>query len=137
MTDATQYAEEQFAGMWFSNTAPDGAIDGPAVALWTVAPSNTLDFSNEVSGGSYSRVTTTSSDWTKNQSGGPIEYQNANDIDFGVLDSNSNISVEGIVLVREDLQSPQGIYANDDVSVTVSAGDAFRISTNNASFSID
>lgn len=138
MADATDYSENQFADMFFNNTAPDGALDGPSVALWTTAPANAPTFSNEVDNANeYARVTTSASDWTEAQAGGPVEYQNANDIDFGVLNSGSSTTVEGVVLVREDLGSDQAIYANDDVSVTVEAGNEFKINANDASFKID
>lgn len=137
MTDATQYAENQFADMWFNNTAPDGALDGPAVALWTVAPANAPDPTNEVAGDSYARIVTASADWTETSAGGPTTYENAVDLDFGVLDSAGSTSVEGVVLVREDLTSDEFLYANADVSESVAAGNEFKINAGDATFSID
>lgn len=138
MTDATTYAEKQFADMWFANSEPDGAIDGPAVALWTTAPANDPDFANEVDDANeYARVSTTAADWTETSTGGPVTYENDVELDFGVLNSGGSVTVEGVALVREDLASDEAIYVNDDVSVTVDAGNEFKINAGDATFSID
>lgn len=137
MTDATQYAENQFADMWFNNTAPDGAVDGPSVALWTTTPANAPDAANEVAGDSYSRIATVSADWNETSAGGPTTYENGVELDFGVLDTGTSTTVEGVVLVREDLTDDQFIYANGDVSETVDAGNEFKINAGDATFSID
>lgn len=123
--------------MWFADQTPDGSIGGPTVALWTTAPSDDPDFSNEVSGNQYSRITTTSSDWTQSGAGAPTEFTSDTDFSFGQLDDSADVTVEGVVLVREDLQSDEAIFAGDDVSTTVASGNEYKIVTGEASFSLD
>ena len=137
MSDATDYAEAQFADMWFDAQEPDGGVAAGdlGVALWTTAPANDPDPDNEVSGDSYSRVTGTN--WDLDLEAAPREYSNADEIDFGVLDTSDSTTVEGVVLVREDLADDEFIYANDDVSATVDAGNEFKINAGDATFNID
>lgn len=137
MTDATTYTENEVMDMFFANTAPDGALDGPSVALWTTNPANSPDAANEVGGNQYARVTTTASDWTETSAGGPVQYENGVTLDFGQLDDSVDVTVEGVVLVREDLTDDQFIYANGDVSEVIEAGNEIRIDAGNATFSLD
>lgn len=142
MTDATAYAEAEFADMWFAAAAPDGAVANAdlAVALWTVAPANAPDGTNEVAGDSYSRISGVT--WNNSNASAPREYTNGDVIDYGVLDTATQTSVEGVVLVRTDTANTASgteefIYANGDVSEVVDAGNEFKINAGDANFSID
>lgn len=140
MTDATDYAEGQFADMWFAatNADPAPANADVAVALWSVNPADDPDITNnELSGDSYSRVSGVT--WNQVVIG---EYENGGEINFGVLDTSTQKSVEGVVLIRTDTANTssgteEAIYANGDVSVTVDAGNEFKINAGDANFSID
>lgn len=135
MSDATVYAEDQFQGMWFANQIPDGAIDGPDVALWTTAPTDAPDTTKELAAPEYSRISTTSADWTVTNAGSPTVYANTVEFDFALLNPDLQVQIEGVVLVRPD--NGECIYANDDVSKTIDAGDEFKIRAGDASFQID
>lgn len=138
MTDATAYAQDQWIGMFFEGTAPDGPVDGPAVALWSTNPSDDPDFTNEVSASGYGRIPTTAGDWTRfTPSGTETGVQNAVELDFGVLSESSQTSIEGVVLVREDLTNDQAIYASGDISLVIDAYNSFRIDAGDATFDID
>lgn len=140
MSDATDYAENQFMDMWFAGVAPDGAVaDGSlALALWEdVAPADSPDFTNELAGDSYARISVNQADWTKDTSGSSTNYTIAVDADFGVLDSAADKAVEGVVVVRTDLTDDHAIYANGDVSETVAAGNEFKINAGDATFTMD
>lgn len=130
-TDKTDYMEQQTLDRIFANTTPDGAVDGCYVALWASSPANGPDNTNEVSGGSYSPVQVTASGWTQANAAAPRRYENANNISFGVLDSNSDITVTGVVLYDgSDTSTANALYADDlsGGSTTVSAGNKFEIS---------
>ena len=128
--------------MWFAAASPDGAVANAdlAVALWTTNPANAPDGANEVSGDSYSRVAGVT--WNNSNASAPREYTNGDVIDYGVLDTSTQTTVEGIVLVRTDTANTASgteefIYANSDVSETVDAGNEFKINVGDATFSID
>lgn len=138
MTDATDYLESQTLDRFFANVSPDGAIDGPTVALWTTGPADAPDATNEVSGDSYSRFTTTSADWSTFSTGDSgYGYENSTALDFGVLDSSTSTSVEGVVLIDDTGTSDKFLYASGDVSKSVAAGDEFKINAGDASFTMD
>lgn len=130
-TDKTDYMETQTLDRIFANTSPDAAVDGCYVALWGSSPANAPDNTNEISGGSYSVVQVTASGWTQVQAAAPRRYENANVVDFGVLDSASDVTVAGVVLYDgADTSTANALYADDlaNGSTTVSAGDKFEIS---------
>lgn len=129
-TDKTTYHETQVADRIFANSAPDGAVDGCYVALWTTAPGNTPDESNEVSGSGYSPQQVTASGWTQVNANGPRRYENASQIDFGVLDSGSSTTVAGAVLYDgSDTANDNALYYDTPTggTQTVAAGNEYRI----------
>lgn len=129
MTDKTQYHETQVLDRIFANVAPDGAQDGCYVALWTTDPANQPDEVNHLSGDSYSGPQqVTASGWTQVQAGGPRRYENANAIDFGVLDTSTQKTVAGVVLYDgADPATANALYADAlSSSKTVDAGDEFK-----------
>ena len=128
-TDKTDYMEAQTLDRIFNNTAPDGAVDGCYVALWASSPANAPSDANEITGGSYSPVQVTASGWTQTQASAPRTYENASEIDFGVLDSGSDVTVAGVVLFDgSDTANDNALYADDlsGGSTTVLAGDEFK-----------
>lgn len=128
-TDKTTYHEEQVMNRIFENAAPDGANDGCYVALWSSSPANSPDSANEVSGDGYSPIQVTASGWTEVSASAPNEYENANEVDFGVLDSSSDTTVAGVVLYDgSDTSTANALWADDlsGGSTTVSAGDEFK-----------
>lgn len=138
MTDATAYSQDQWIGMFFEGTSPDGPVDGPAVALWSTNPADDPDFANEVGASGYSRVATTGSDWSRvTPAGTETGVENAVDFDFGVLSESGQTSIEGVVLVREDLTNDQAIYASGTISEVVDTYNKFRIDAGQATFDID
>jgi hypothetical protein len=140
MTDATTYDEEQWAGRNFENTDADPAPSTTYVALWTTNPANSPDETNEVSGDGYSpqSVDNSSGGWTRVQTGGPTEVENANTIDFGVLDSTADKTVEGVVVYDgSDTSTANALVKADDLSLTVSAGDALSFDPGELSFTKD
>jgi hypothetical protein len=128
-TDKTDYHETQVLDRIYANATPDGAVDGCYVALWASSPANAPDSTNEISGDGYSPVQVTASEWTQVSASNPREYENANTVDFGVLDSSSDTTVAGVVLYDgADTSTANALYA-DDLSggtTTVSAGDEFK-----------
>jgi len=137
MSDSkTDYHEQQVLDRVFANSAPDGAQDGVHVALWSSAPSNSPDESNEISGDGYSTVQVTASGWSVSSANGPREYQNDSAIDFGVLDSSTSTSVEGVVLYDgSDTSTANALYHDDGVSETVDAGNEFKLSAGDVTVS--
>lgn len=130
-TDKTDYMESETLDRIFANTSPDAAVDGCYVALWASSPTNAPSNTNEVSGGSYSPVQVTASGWTQVNAAAPRRYENASVIDFGVLDSSSDVTVAGVVLYDgSDTGTANALYSDDLTggSTTVSAGDKFEIS---------
>lgn len=133
-TDKTQYLESQVLDRIFDNVAPDGALDGVYIALWSSSPANAPSDSNEVSGDQYSPVQVTASDWSVDNSGGPKRYTNDNIIDFGKIDTASSKTVAGVVLYDgADTTNDNALYADDlvDGTVTVEAGNKFEIEAGN------
>lgn len=133
-TEKTTYHETQVADRIFANSAPDGAVDGVYVALWTTSPTNTPDETNEVSGDSYSPVQVTASGWSTVSSSGPRQYDNDAQIDFGVLDTSSDKTVAGVVLYDgSDTANDNALYYDDLAGgdATVDAGDEFFIGAGN------
>lgn len=131
-TDKTDYLEGQTLDRIFANQAPDGATDGCYVALWASSPANAPDNTNEITGGSYSPVQVTASGWSVTNTAAPRRYANDSVIDFGTLDSASDITVAGVVLYDgADTSTANALYADDLTggTVTVSAGDKFEISS--------
>ena len=137
--DKTDYHETQVMDRIFANSAPDGANDGCYVALWSTTPSNAPNNTNEVSGGGYSPQQVTASGWNNTSASAPRTYENANDIDFGVLDSGSSVTVAGVVLYDgSDTGTANALYFDDEFSsVTVSAGDEFKINAGDLTVSED
>lgn len=132
--DKTQYLEAQTLDRIFDNVAPDGALDGVYVALWTTDPANSPDPANEVSGNEYSPVQVTASEWSVDSTGGPRRYVNDNIIDFGKLDTGSSKTVAGAVLYDgADTSTANALYADAlvDGSTTVEAGNKFEIEAGN------
>lgn len=139
-TEKTAYHENQVADRIFANTAPDGAVDGCYVALWGTSPSNAPSDANEITGGSYSPVQVTASGWSTSNANGPRTYDNDAEIDFGVLDSGSDVTVAGVVLYDGADTSTDNALYYDDLSggnVTVSAGDEFKFNAGDLSVSED
>jgi len=140
MTNAkTDYHEAQVMDRIFANAAPDGANDGVYVALWGTNPANSPDNTNEISGDSYSVVQLTASNWSVSSASAPREYQNDVDIDFGVLDTSTSTTVEGVVLYDgADTGTSNALYFDDNFgSETVSAGDEFKLGAGNVTVSED
>jgi len=137
--DKTDYLEAQTLDRIFANQAPDAAVDGVYVALWASTPTNAPDETNEITGGSYSPVQVTASGWSVNSTAGPREYVNDSVIDFGVLDSGSDITIEGVVLYDgADTSTANALYFDDDFSsTTVSAGNKFELGAGNVTISED
>lgn len=139
-TDKTTYHETQVMDRVFNNTAPDGAVDGCYVALWATSPANTPDETNEITGGSYSPQQVTASGWTQVSASAPRQFENANTIDFGVLDSGSDVTVAGVVLYDgADTSTANALYYDDlsGGSTTVSAGDEFKFNAGDLDVSED
>lgn len=140
MTDAkTDYHESQVMDRIFENTAPDGANDGCYVALWSSSPANAPDNTNEISGDGYSPQQVTASDWTQVSASAPRQYENASEIDFGVLDSSSEVTVAGVVLYDgSDTGADNALWRADlDSSKTVSSGDEFKFNAGDLDVSED
>lgn len=137
--DKTDYHEAQVLDRIFANQAPDGAQDGVHVALWSTTPSNAPDSANEITGGSYSAVQVTASGWSVNSTAAPREYVNNSDIDFGVLDSSSDITVAGVVLYDgSDTSTANALYFDDEfTSQTVSAGNELKLGAGDVTVSED
>jgi|APHM01.1.fsa_nt_gi hypothetical protein len=130
-TDKTDYLEAETLDRIFANESPDGAVNGVYVALFSVVPSNSPDASNEINGGSYSSKQVTASGFSVTSQAAPRRYENDSDIDFGVLDSSSQITVAGVVLVDgPDTLADNSLYADslNGGSTTVEPGDKFEIS---------
>jgi len=139
-TDKTDYMEAQTLDRIFANSAPDGAVDGCYVALWTSSPANAPDETNEVAGGSYSPQQVTASGWTQVQASAPKRYENGSIIDFGVLDSGSSTTVAGVVLYDgSDTSTANALYYDDlsGGSTTVDAGDKFELGAGNVTVEED
>jgi hypothetical protein len=144
-TDKTKYMETQTLDRIFNNTTPDGSVDGCYVALWSTVPSNTPNNTNEISASGYSPQQVTASGWTNTQSGGPRKFENANIIDFGVLDSSSTTTVDGVVLYDgSDTSTANALYADSlvdgggsDVTKTVSSGNEFKFNSGDLTVSED
>lgn len=138
-TDKTDYMETQTLDRIFANTAADAAVDGCYVALWASSPANAPDNVNEISGDGYSPVQVTASGWTNTSAAAPRTYENANAVDFGVLDSASDTTVAGVVLYDgADTGTANALYADDlSASKTVSAGDEFKFNAGDLTVSED
>lgn len=138
-TDKTDYHETQVMDRIFANTAPDGAVDGCYVALWSPAPANAPDNANEITGDGYSPVQVTASGWTNTSASAPRTYENANVIDFGVLDSSVQTTVDGVVLYDgADTSTSNALYADAlSTSKTVDAGDEFKFNAGDLTVSED
>ena len=137
-TAKTDYHEAQVTDRIFDNSAPDGAVDGVHVALWTSSPANDPDESNEVSGDGYSAQKVPASGWSlTNNNQNPREYENDSDVDFGVLDSGSQTTVAGVVLFDgPDTAADNALYRGDlEESRTVDADDEFRINAGDITIS--
>ncbi len=140
MTDKTAYHEAQVLDRIFANEAPDGALDGVYIALWSSSPAQSPDPANEVSGDSYSVVNVTASGWSVTSASAPREYSNDNIIDFGKLDTGSSKTVAGVVLYDgADTSTANALYADDltDGSTTVEAGNKFEIEAGQITVSED
>jgi hypothetical protein len=130
-TDKTDYLEAETLDRIFANESPDGAVNGVYVALFSVVPSNAPDPANEINGGSYSSEQVTASGFSVTSQAAPRRYANDSVIDFGVLDSSSQTTVAGVVLVDgPDTSADNSLYADSLAggSTTVDAGDKFEIS---------
>jgi hypothetical protein len=139
-TDKTQYHETLVLDRVFANVPPDGALDGCYVALFASDPANQPNETNEISGDGYSPVQVTASGWTQVSAGGPREYENANEVDFGVLDSSSQTTVAGVVLYdAADTSTANALYqdALSGGSTTVDAGDEFKFNGGDITVSED
>jgi hypothetical protein len=130
-TDKTDYLEAETLDRIFANESPDGAVNGVYVALWSVVPANAPDPANEINGGSYSSEQVTASGFSVTSTSAPRRYENDSVIDFGVLDSSSSTTIEGIVLVDgPDASTDNSLYSDTLTggTTTVDAGDKFEIS---------
>ena len=137
-TAKTDYHEQQVTDRVFANSAPDGAVDGGYVALWTSSPANAPDETNEVSGDSYSPVQVTASGWSTNSASNPRRYQNDSEVNFGVLDSSTSTTVEGYVLYDgPDSSTDNALYYNDDISESVDAGNELKFNAGDLTFGED
>jgi hypothetical protein len=140
MTDATTYNEEQFIKRNFENTDADAAPATTYVALWTTSPADSPDNANELSGSGYSpqSVDNSSGGWSRAQTGGPTEIENANAIDFGVLDSSTDKTVEGVVVYDgSDTSTANALVKADNLSETITAGNEFKFNAGGLSFKMD
>jgi len=140
MTDATTYNEQEYIERNFENVDADPAPATTYVALWTSEPANSPDPVNEVSGDGYSPqpVDNSSGGWSRVQTGGPTEVENANTIDFGVLDSSSQKTVEAVVVYDgSDTSTANALNKATDFSTTVDAGSELRFDPGELSFSMD
>jgi len=138
-TAKTDYHENQVADRVFENTTPDGATDGVYVALWTTAPANAPDEANEVDDtNEYDMIQVTASGWTASSVNAPKTYDNDSEINFGVLNSGADTTVEGYVLYDgPDSATDNALWQGDDVSVVVSAGDELKFNAGDLSISED
>lgn len=138
-TAKTDYHESQVMDRIFSNSTPDGANDGCYVALWSSSPANAPDNTNEISGDGYSPVQVTASGWTQVSASNPRQYENANAVDFGVLDSSTDTTVAGVVLYDgSDTGTANALWKGDlNSSKTVSAGDEFKFAAGDLDVSED
>jgi hypothetical protein len=130
-TDKTDYLEAETLDRIFANESPDGAVNGVYVALWSVVPANAPVASNEINGGSYSSEQVVASGFSVDNQAAPRRYSNDSVIDFGVLDSSSSTTIEGVVLVDgPDASADNSLYADalTGGTTTVAAGDKFEIS---------
>jgi len=104
------------------------------------AVANSPDSTNELSGDGYSpqSVDNSSGGWSRVQTGGPTEVENANTIDFGVLDSTTDKTVKGVVVYDgSDTSTANALVKADDLSVTVTAGNALSFDPGELSFTKD
>ena len=133
MAEKTDYHEAQVTDRIFANSAPDGAVDGCYVMLWSTTPTNSPTASNELSGDSYAAVQVTASGWSTDQANDDRIYSTDSIIDFGKLDTGTSKTVEGIVLYDgSDAGTDNALYADTDFgSETVAAGDKFEIEAGN------
>ncbi len=132
--DKTSYHEAQVIDRVFDNAVPDGAIDGCYVALWASSPSNTPDTANEVTGGSYSPVHVPASDWSVTSTESPRRYENSVAVQYGKLDTSSNVTINGVVLFDgSDTSTANALYSDDLTGgeTVVNAGDKFEIEPGN------
>ena len=136
MSELSAWQESELMDAIFANTAPSSSIDGPTLALWGVSPANDPNFANELdSTQEYSRLTTASGDWTVSSTNGPRSYQNSVLLDFGVLNSGAQVTVEGLVAIRPD--NTEAVFYDGDFTEVVDAGQKFEVEANNATFSLD
>mgnify|MGYP000040523012 CR=1 FL=1 len=140
MTDATTYTEEQVIGRMFENVDADASPATTYVALWTTDPANSPDPANEVSGDSYSplAVDNSSGEWQRDSTGGPTQVSNSIELDFGVLDTSSQVNVEGIVVYDgSDTSTANALVKASNISEVVDSGNELRIPVGDATFSLD
>lgn len=137
--DKTDYHEAQVMNRIFENSAPDGAQDGCYVALWTTSPANAPSNVNEVSGDGYSPQQVTASGWTQVSASNPRQYENASEINFGVLDSSTQKTVAGAVLYDgADTGTANALWIGDlNTTQTVDAGNEFKINAGDLDVSED
>jgi hypothetical protein len=128
MVENTEYLETKLIEWLAENTQMPTPPTDLYVALWSTNPANAPDSTNEITGDSYSvQSVSTSGGWVRDVTGGPTRDENDSVVDFGVLDSSTQKSVEGVVIFDgADTSTANALMYDDDISETVAAGNEFR-----------
>jgi len=137
MSDATNYAEEQFINWMSQGTATDSPPDPLYVSLHTSDPGEDPDGSTEVGASEYNRQSVSSANWETYNSGDAYGFRNANNIDFPEASSTwgtiSHVSVwDGSSATDNALAS----YALD-TSKAIEDGDQARFLAQELQFEAD
>jgi hypothetical protein len=139
MTEFTDYTEQEIIEWLLEGTAPATAPGTVYVALWSTNPANSPDPTNEISGSGYSvQSVGTSGGWVRDVTGGPTRDENGSTVDFGVLDSSTSITVEGVVLFDgSDTSTANALAYDKEISESVSPGGEFRFEAGNLTVAAD
>lgn len=140
MSGATRYLEQQVINNYLTNQTT-------FVALFSTAPSNDPDPTNQITGDEYSPVEISAGTFSEIQTNGslgdPTKLENTSIVNMGKLDTAGSVTVQGVVIYDGvDPSTSNALFTSDtdqagnSLSVTVDAGDKLEFESGGITFQI-